>query len=72
MKGILKELFQDLIQPSKLVVILKFFSKKVVRINKAEILSTHRANERPLEGTLQDLIQPSKLVVILEFFSQKK
>ena len=50
---------------------LTFYSQKPFRINKAEILSTHRANVRPHEGTLQDLIQPSKQAVILKFFSQK-
>ena len=36
-------------------------SLKPVKINKAEILSTNSANERPHEETLYDLIQPSKL-----------
>ena len=40
-------------------------------MNKAEILTTNRANERPLEGTLFALIQPPKLAVILKFYSQK-
>ena len=43
-----------------------------IGINKAEILSTNSANERPHEETLNDLIQPSKLAVILQFYSQKK
>ena len=42
-----------------------------IGINKAEILSTNSANERPHEETLNDLIQPSKLAVILQFYSQK-
>ena len=36
-------------------------------MNKAEILTTNRANERPLEGTLFALIQPPKLAVEILF-----
>ena len=60
-----------MIQPSKLAVIMKFYSQKTVWKIKAKILFTNRANERPYEGTLYDLIQPLKLAVILKFYSQK-
>ena len=60
-----------MLQPSKVAIILKFYSQKTDGINNAEILPLNGANERPHKGTLKDLSNLQSLAVILNFYSQK-
>ena len=70
MKGHMKELLW-LDSTFKASCFIAILFAKTVWIDKAKILSTNIANERPHEGTLSALIQASKLAVILKFYSQK-